>query len=426
MLSISTLRWFTRWSRGDKSVQEDIIRFARTKLLNSTDWADAKTNPKLLRDQLLATLFVRIPFDISTATFRGHACALSQVEGNLRVVDRIDYRKDVIFSHYPMESVVAEASCLAMSSNSFSMLSAFEHALDGSFAIDDGEVGEYIGVALLLMARDAALGVPADRLCSIPAFLTKLLKRLPVIIAKNVYPFRVGRRSAPSGLLESTLDTLLAKSAMFLTQFIKLQGPTKWNSDKCLAFLSQGAGILCPKGTPGIAAITPFVVDHDKPLAANNLGLILWQYKNDYAYQEDVQSTLFDRMDTFLNNFEGDLQAVIRVVVCLASTSPAVKCVRPEKCAKGPLWVVDLWVAGLDSFEVLEEATLPNWKDLLTKESKWKRRYEIDDLSAEGDLKARQQANPGLVDETIHFEQWWTLAKEAMDSKQKSKRKKRA
>ena len=74
---------------------------------------------------------------------------------------------------------------------------------------------------------------------------------------------------------------------------------------------------------------------------------------------------------------------------------------------------MDLWVAGLDSFEVLEQATLPRWKDLLTKEAKWGRRYECDDDKTERDLRARKQANPGLVDDPIHFEQWWTLAEEA-------------
>src|SRR5204863_1884886 len=103
----------------------------------------------------------------------------------------------------------------------------------------------------------------------------------------------------------------------------------------------------------GIDGVIPFVY-RDNRLRADNIGVILWQSKNDDSFGSKPVPKLFHTMDPFaLGIFDPTDTSeppipVIRIVFAMAARKPSMSIFRPEEMA-GSCTAYDIWCSGLSS-----------------------------------------------------------------------------
>jgi hypothetical protein len=221
------------------------------------------------------------------------------------VILKVDGGLETIVTVLPSEPILSEAAYFLMTRANFSVARALQKILDGP-AVHKGELGELMVALLFIIARDKAIrltdidGQPIlkQQWCSI----TKLLQSLFCIPSSptEVDVMCDGWRLTPEGtspLQSSLADTFkFQDSKVFFTHFIKVHQHALVEVEFLMHLMVRGAAILCANGQPAVNGIIPFLLTGDE-IIRDNIGVIMFQVKNDAKYTDNPQVDCFLKMD---------------------------------------------------------------------------------------------------------------------------------
>ena len=189
----------------------------------------------------------------------------------------------------------------------------------------------------------------------------------------------------------------------YFSHFIKLHEHKAVDKEHLLFMASRGAAILCGNNHAGIDAVTPFL-HSGISLTVENMGVILYQFKNDPDYNDNAKPHLFDSMDCYnvgiLNPGDPPIPA-IRIIFALAASRPKLIVTRHPPSTTYNAVIYDIWCVGLAP-EILcpikgMQAEL--WDSLLQASHGWKMIYNTD-LARQ---HLRQSMNPGTACDVSHW-----------------------
>jgi hypothetical protein len=387
MCLILAIRFGSLYDVGDQAVQEDIISFAAMKLLN----AEPTAVQEFTDDQKLACLSQRIPLEFNSTTYVAQVNERKQVEGHMRVCLKIDATFESMVTVSASEPLLSEAAYTIMAKTSFDVPKAMKSVLEG-FAIHKGDRGEFLIMLLFTIARDNAVGPPdqdglptQSRVVDVAPFLTQKLFR-----HRNL----------------ELLHTDFPEAKMHFNHYVKVHEHAAIDAESLLLLSGRGGGILCANSQYAIDGINPFLC-HGMTLALGNLGLILWQGKNDPAFTDDPQQALFEAMNVYKLKIlkKGDAAIpLIKIVFALAAETPSLKVVRHSPSSEYNAIVYDIWCAGIspDTLSAVEPLQVDTWAALLQASYGWKSIYKGQDV----DKTLRRSMNPGAATDIDHWAYW--------------------
>jgi hypothetical protein len=197
------------------------------------------------------------------------------------------------------------------------------------------------------------------------------------------------------------------KATMHFNHFIKLHNYKSINKESLLLLMTRGAGVLCVNNHTSIDAVNVFLRSGTK-LSIDNLGLILYQIKNDASYTDTPKPNLFDAMDPYslkILKTEDAAVPLIRIFFALAARTPCLKVTRHEPTTTYNAVIYDIWCGGLSStvLNPITEETNDIWLGLLQASYGWKQVYNAG-TDVEKDL--RRSMNPGAADDSSHWSRW--------------------
>ena len=372
--------------------------FAVRKLLNADPYTQEFT-----QHQKLACLSQRLPIQFNSRTYVSRNAEMTQVEEHLRVCLKVDATLETMETVSPSEPLLSEAAYVIMAQKSFKPVEALKSILEG-FAIHQGDRGEFLALLLLTLARDQAVGLPNKtghperRFFHLPSFLYGDL-------------FKVASRSR-AGLTSQTVKALktlkqdFPEATMHFNHFIKLHDFKSVNKESLLLLMTRGAGVLSADGQVSIDAANVFLISGTK-VRTDNLGLILYQIKNNADYNDKPNPKLFDSMNPYDLKIlapEDKPIPLIRIFFALAAKTPSLHVTRHPPSSTYGAVVYDIWSAGLSSKFL--EPIIPNtdiWKALLRTSYGWKAIYRAEtDVAKE----LRRSMNPGAADDSGHWSCW--------------------
>jgi hypothetical protein len=363
--------------------------FAVGKLLN----ADPGTRD-LTQDQTLACLSQRLPIQFNSTTYISQTAERKQVEGHMRVCLKIDAAFESMETVSSSEPLLSEAAYFIMAQKSFDPLKSFKSILEG-FAVHKGDRGEFLALLLLTLARDQAVGPPDKNGCP---------KRRFFSFASFVYGHLFSKSPSASGL--KSLQHDFPQAMMHFNHFVKLHDFKSIDKECLLLLMTRGAGVLCANNHTSIDAVNVFLKSGTK-LTIDNLGLILYQIKNDSHYSHNPKSKLFESMNPFdlgILKAEDAPVPVMRIFFALAAKTPSLHVNRHAPSPTYGAVVYDIWSAGLSSdFLNPIDPQTDIWDSLLQVSYGWKDIYKAA-TNVEKDL--RRSMNPGAADDGGHWSHW--------------------
>ena len=368
--------------------------FAVGKLLN----ADPNTQEFTVH-QKLACLSQRLPIQFNSTAYISRTSEIKQVEEHLRVCLKVDATLQNMETVSPSEPLLSEAAYVVMARKSFQPLETFKSILEG-FALQQGDRGEFLVLLLLTLARDQAVGYPGKnghpkyRFFSFPSF-----------VYGNLFKASISSTQSTVSALEM-LKQDFPHAAMHFNHFIKLHDFRSVNKKSLLLLMTRGAGVLCANSQASIDAINVFLISGTE-LRTDNLGVVLYQIKNNADYNDLPKPTLFDSMDPYdLKILEaGDKPIpVIRIFFALASKTPSLHVTRHPPSSSYRAVIYDIWSAGLFSDFLSPIASNTDiWNALLQASYGWKAIYKAKtDVAKE----LRKSVNPGAADDDGHWSHW--------------------
>ncbi|KAI0248394.1 hypothetical protein BJV78DRAFT_1354923 [Lactifluus subvellereus] len=199
--------------------------------------------------------------------------------------------------------------------------------------VDRGRRGELVAALLIMRARDESSDT--RKWVSVIDFMKAPLPAPRYEMLKNAPP----PHWRPGG------------SKRFEVSFKTVTDGDMINIHSLWKFITRGAMIMCADNQRGVDIVLP-ICDPRKTLSRRNVTAILIQVKNDKAFQDRIDKTLFDGMDPFRIGLfsDGDFPLpVIRMVFALASHQPGVlfPAVPERRNHDGRFTAYDIWCAGL-------------------------------------------------------------------------------
>ena len=375
--------------------------------------------PTLSLAQMLSCLCQRIPIEFLSARYASQISKeeKDQVHSHMRVILKICNSFETMVSTSPSEPVLSEAAYAVMTTRSdFSAPQALQQILDG-FAVNKGEVGELLVALLFILSCDYTIG-PADqfghppggeRCCSVTHLLTSLFCASVSTSEGHVdITASHGWRCQPGGISNQTLPLgdAFKNSKIYFHHFIKVHEHALFDKKHLMRLMARGAAMLCANGQPGVDGIIPFLLDGDK-ITPDNIGIIMFQVKNDARHSHIPKVDLFDAMDPQnLGLFSTDIP-IIRIVFALAANQPQLVLVdhaTPHEERRDHA-TYDFWVSGLSSdllgpIAVGKQST---WASILQASHGWKDTY-----SDTSDLRTnlRMSMNPGTATDDPFWVNW--------------------
>jgi hypothetical protein len=365
-------------------------------------------------DQKLACLAQRLPIEFNSTTYAAQSQEMKQVEGHLRVCLKVDIGFESMMTVSASEPLLSEAAYWIMQDPAFDPPEALKLIL-GGFAVHKGDRGELLVMMLLTQARDSAVGPPCQfgkpkqRWTSVSTFFEHLF-HLPTKATSNHKDIFLakGHVVGPSGSsgVGMVFKTRFADSKFYFNHWIKVHQWGILDLRYLLALYFRGAAVLCANSQPGIDGLMPFLLKGTE-VALNNVGVCLWQSKNDASYTDEVDENLFKGMDPlslkiFNDNAQSDI-TIIRIVFALAAKEPSLKVVKVQSSADRPYTTYDIWCSGLSS-DILVPVHGKDgiWGALLQASYGWQEIYSGKDVPQ----GLRRSMNPGAALDRNHWSQW--------------------
>ena len=232
-------------------------------------------------------------------------------------------------------------------------------------------------------------GQPDRRWCSVP----DLMKAL----------FEFKRRDASL--------KVFANSKIFFNHWVKVHQYAMVNVRYLAQLMRRGAALLCATNQAGIDGIIPFLLA-GYTISLNNIGVILWQVKNDLSFTDKPVLSLFKAMDPYalgiLNS--ADKIPTIRIVFALASKTPCLKCVASTDGFH------DLWVGSISPtvFSPVGDDDASIWMALLQATCGWEDIYKKNSDGSADKVEEgfRRSMNPGTAIDERHWGNWTNFGNE--------------
>jgi hypothetical protein len=162
-----SIRFATRYLKGDEDIKRSIVKFAREKLLCKAFPSSEESIRALSHVEKMACISVRIPLEFNV---RSRDTEKLLVERHLRVCLRVDPGFESTVTIAPSEPLLAEASSFVMNNPAFDFTCSLLTGLENQ-GLDKGNRGELIGMTLCLLARDAAVKKLENRVIPVSAFI---------------------------------------------------------------------------------------------------------------------------------------------------------------------------------------------------------------------------------------------------------------
>jgi hypothetical protein len=365
------------------------MKFAVEKLLN----ADHNTRD-LTQDQMLACLSQRLPIQFNSTTYISQTAERKQVEGHMRVCLKIDSTFESMETVSSSEPLLSEAAYVIMAHKSFDTLKSFKSVLEG-FAIHKGDRGEFLALLLLTLARDQAVGPPDKNGHPNRRFFD---------CASFVYGHLFSKSPLASELKNLQHD--FPGAMMHFNHFVKLDDFKSIDKECLLLLMTRGAGVLCANNHTSIDAVNVFLKS-GTTLTINNLGLVLYQIKNDSHYSHIPKPKLFDSMNPYdlgILKAEDAPVPLIRVFFALAAKTPSLHVTRHAPSSTYGAVIYDIWSAGLSSdFLNPIDPQTDIWDGLLHASYGWKEIYKA---ATNVEKELRRSMNPGAAADDGHWSRW--------------------
>ncbi|THH28939.1 hypothetical protein EUX98_g5247 [Antrodiella citrinella] len=234
------------------------------------------------------------------------------------------------------------------------------------------------------MARDRAAEGIDNGVIGVVPFLKALIAVRPVskddfVDIMKIKP-SVYRNSVDQ---QVPLEKVFADIHLYFNHFIKRQQQDFLDESVLQEFIARCAAVMGANGQAGWDALIPSVNGPLETLVVRGtMDLFMVQVKNDPKHSATVQSQLFANMNPVAMGFidpDGSLETpIIRMVLALAGSTPAINYVRTQK--QGNFTSYDIWISGLSSetFAIIDEHSHDTWKSLLSASTwrGWKKMYD--------------------------------------------------
>jgi hypothetical protein len=278
-----------------------------------------------------------------------------------------------------------------MARSSFNVPKAMKSVLEG-FSIDKGDRGEFLTMLLFTIARDTTVGPPTER-------------GSPTSRIVAVAPF-LGKNLFKHNSMFQELHTDFPTGKMHFNHYVKVHEYAVIDAQSLLLLSSRGAAILCANNQTAIDGINCFLCKGPK-LVRENLGLILWQSKNDSAFTDTPVPMRFAAMDVYKLNIlkEGEAAVpLVKIVFALAARTPSLTVVRHPPSTEYNAVVYDIWCSGISPsiFSAMEPSQASLWAALLQASYGWKTIYTGPTV----DKDLRRSMNPGAARDSGHWMRW--------------------
>lgn len=326
----------------------------------------------------------------------------NQVERHMRVCLNIDTASEIMTTTSSSEPLLSEAAYFIMQKPSFNAAKALQSVM-GSFAISERDRGEFLGLLLFILARDAAVGpanqfgrpMSGERWFSLSDFL------YGEIFRQQVPSLLVNERSIHA-LQQISED--FPQAQLHFNHFIKVHENNAIDLTSLLLLQGRGAGVLLANNQ---TAIITFLKD-STTLTRPNAGLILTQITHGSNYSNVPQNRLFCAMDPYdlaiLKQGENAVP-LIKIVFALAAKSPSLNVIRYDPHSEYGAVVYEIWCAGMspDILGPIEHQEVGVWDGLLQASYGWKELYKT---TSPVSRDLRRSVNPGAALDSGHYSRW--------------------
>ena len=246
---------------------------------------------------MLACLSQRFPIEFNSTDYITQAKERKQVESHLRVCLKMDGALQTMTTRSPSEPILSEAAYVVMQRQSFNAPNALKSVME-DFPISKGDRGEYLVLLLLVLARDATVGVPDQfgrpitgrRWFGLSDFLYGQLFRMQTPSSRTV-----DKRSIKA---LNMLEKDFPEARLHFNHYVKVHEQEAIDTVSLLLLQGRGAAVLCADNQTGLDAINVFLREGTQ-LIRDSAGLVLSQIKNHSKYTKTPQQKLFDAMDLY-------------------------------------------------------------------------------------------------------------------------------
>ena len=387
----------------DDDIRLRIVHFAAEKLLNTTH----PTGP-LTSAQKLACLSQRLPIEFHSTTYTARYQEQKQVESHMRVCIKVLPSFESMVTTSPSEPILSEAAYGVMSRPDFDAPKALQQVMSG-FSVNRGDRGEFVVMLLFTLARDLAVASqtsqPAkSRIIAVTDLLQNLFSQSRTIM--SALPSNI--HHSQTHFSKTKLKEAFRDAQIHFNHFVKVHQRSILSRKYLFWLISRGAAVLCANGQAGVDGLIPFTY-RKTGLQIKDIGVILWQSKNDSSYTSEPVQALFDAMDPFdLGIFEEsdqtDVIPIIRIVFALAAKTPSMKVVRAETMSHS-CTAYDIWCSGISS-EIqrpITNAAEEVWHSLVSASHGWNEIYNVCDQETKA---LRMSMNPGTAEVPSFWAAW--------------------
>ncbi|THH17802.1 hypothetical protein EUX98_g9055 [Antrodiella citrinella] len=363
-----------------------MVAFAAKKLI----WCDPLPSEYTFPHEL-AILSARLPIELMSSGVLPDSTKeeeMNQITNHMRICMSIDDSFHKITSLNPSEPIVSDAAYFLMNRQNlkapFNAPKVLLAVLDG-VAVHRGDRGELVALLALTMARDRAAERSKNSVIGVVSFLKELIAVRPVPNERFVDIMKI----KPSVYKDSSdrnvpLEEAFAEIRVYFNHFIKRRQQDFLDESVLREFIARCAAVMGANGEEGWDVVIPSVSGPPETLVVRGtMGLIMVQVKNDPRYSATVSIPLFDRMDPvamgFIDRDESLETPIIRMVLALAGTKPAIDYVRTQN--PGKFTAYDIWISGLSpkTFGLIDEVSHGTWTSLLSASPRkgWKEMYDL-------------------------------------------------
>jgi hypothetical protein len=325
--------------------ENDILRFAKQKLLNGKDsLAEADSSGSL------ACLATRFGLEFNEDE-ESREVTYKQVERHMRICVATTTGFTKMITYSASEPLLAEAAFQLLSNSSASPVNHLaNHA--NLYCIDRGRRGELVAALIVMQARDASL--PRRFYHRRWVFVTDFIQALLLPHESKLFLDSPPRRWR-KGEQAITFRQRFADCRLWFNHVIKVEDSKVIRPEFLWKYIMRGAMIACKDNQEGVDLILPVSVSLDENISRHSVTAITIQVKNAVTYGFECKTKLFDAMDPHrLGILSDHPQPVIRMVFALASSEAGIIIPAPrerETRHSDNFTSYDIWCAGLDCFK---------------------------------------------------------------------------
>jgi len=322
--------------------ENDILRFAKQKLLNGKDFLEETDS-----SGSLACLAIRFGLEFNEDEDSRDVC-YKQVERHMRICLATTTGFNKMITCSASEPLLAEAAFRLISESTANPVKRLANHVN-LYCIDRGRRGELVAALIVMQARDASLPDHLHRRRWV--LVTEFMKALlPSQASQKLLASLPTRWRQGDGAKSFSLA--FNECSLWFNHIIKVDDSDVIKREFLWKYVTRGAMIVCKDNQQGVDIIVP-VVSLPGNLSPRTVTAILIQVKNAKNYGLEPKEGLFNAMDPCgLGLLSDHPLPIIRMVFALAS--PRAGVTFPSRPSREPhhpaaFTSFDIWCAGLST-----------------------------------------------------------------------------